>query len=118
LNYVIKGSINNYQVAKQLLDPSYGLIGGYNKNGQTPLMVACWKGFFPLIELLVKAGVDVNVIDKNCDSAISLMIRRIYLDDRHHETKTKKTTLIPNPKESPEIYKVWDIMSKVKLYTF
>jgi len=82
------------------------LINESNKSGQTPLMVACLKGFDSLIELLVKAGTDVNAVDEKCNSAISLMIQKIYLDDHHCESKTKKTTTIPNPEESPEIYKV------------
>jgi len=82
------------------------LINESNNSGQTPLMVACWKAFYPLIELLVKGGADVNATDENCDSAISLLIRKIHFDDRHHESKTKKTILIPNSEESPEIYKV------------
>jgi len=98
--------IIKHKIGKLLLDPSYGLINASNNSGQTPLMVACWKGFSPLIELLVKAGADVNAVDDNCDSAISLMIRRIYLDDRHCEYKTKITTIFPSTEESPEIYKV------------
>jgi len=69
-------------------------------------MVACWKGFYPLIELLVKAGADVNAMDENCDTAISLMLRRIYLDERHCEFQTMKTIIFPITEESPEIYKV------------
>jgi len=55
------------------------LINESNKSGQTPLMVACRNGFSHLIELLVEAGADVNAMDESCDSAISLMLRRIYV---------------------------------------
>jgi len=63
---------------------------------KTPLMIASLKNHYPLIELLVHSGADVNMRDKDGGTAISVLI----------EISRSESSPIPNIEKSPEIYKV------------
>ena len=53
--------------------PPASLIDVRNKNGQTPLMMACFKMNFALVELLAESGADVNAVDEDGDSPITML---------------------------------------------
>jgi len=72
-------------------------INAKNKDGQTPLMLASWENHYTLIELLVNAGTDVNITDKDGDTAISLIMMKL---------DSSKSKSIQIPTESAEIKRV------------
>jgi len=72
-------------------------INAKNKDGHTPLMLASWENHYTLIELLVKAGANVNMTDKDGDTAISLIMMKL---------DSSKSKPIPIPTESVEIKRV------------
>ena len=71
-------------------------VNARDQDDQTPLMIASFQSHYSLIELLVHTGVDVNMRDKENDTAISLMIKM----------SKSKSSPIPNIDKSPEIYQV------------
>ena len=48
-----------------------------NDNQSTPLLLACMKGHYGIIELLVNLGADVQATDKDGDTAIHLTAMRL-----------------------------------------
>ncbi len=48
------------------------LINAKDNNEHTPLMMACFKGAYGLVELLVNKGADIHSVDKDGDSLIIL----------------------------------------------
>ena len=64
-------SANKQSAVKQTwLDPT-------NDNQSTPLLLACMKGHYGIIELLVNLGADVQATDKDGDTAIHLTAMRL-----------------------------------------
>ncbi len=100
LNY-----LNDESMEEGILD---SFVNARNKDNQTPLMVASWENYYSLIELLVKAGADINVSDKDDDTAISLITMKI--------SKEKSKSFIPNSKESPNIHQVYTTFNIALIY--
>lgn len=48
------------------------LLDAKNEDGMTPLLIACQKKDYALIELLSEAGADAKILDRNGCSAVLL----------------------------------------------
>ncbi len=64
---------------------------------KTAFLIACQMKDYDLIEFLVKAGTDLNVIDKDGNTAIAILLMA---------TTTLRKDDIPSKKFSPAIFKV------------
>jgi len=84
-------------------------INARSKDGQTPLMIACWENHYTLIELLVNAGANVNITDKDGDTAISLIMMKL---------NSSKPKPIPIPTESVEIKRVNELIYSYSIVFF
>lgn len=60
-------------------------------------MVACYKSDFGLVELLVNAGADLSLVDKDGDNALIMTAIKL---------RTRKKFLVPNKESAPTIYQV------------
>ena len=86
----------------------HNFINARDKDGHTPLMLASWENHYTLIELLVKAGADVNVTDKDGDTAITLLMMKI------NSNKSKPAQI---PSHSVEIKRVHTLAERHKMYS-
>lgn len=81
------------------LDRFNALLEVKNTSGMTPLLIACAKRDFCLVELLVEAGADVKAVNNNGDSACSLAALSSCANDKK-----------PSVESSPEIFEVFTII--------
>ena len=72
------------------------MVDDVDGEGQTALMKACREGHYGLIEFLVEMGADVNKVDSNGATPISLIIK----DMRSHRP--------PLPDDSFDIHQIYD----------
>lgn len=65
----------NIDVVKELIsqNPShFNSNAGFGRSKSTPLMFACQKGIFEIVEVLIQFGADINKQDEDGDSALTL----------------------------------------------
>lgn len=72
-------------------------IDARDKSELTPLMLACYKNNYALVELLVRAGADVKAVDKDGDTPIIMTAIKALSD---------KSATFPSEKNSPAIFRV------------
>jgi len=92
------------------------LINAKDNNDHTPLMMACFKGAYGLVELLVNKGADIHSVDKDGDSLIiltALQMRRKIISQKARAAfksivnqSRSKAKRIPDETISPDIFKV------------
>ena len=47
-----------------------------NKDGNTPLILAAWRGYIEMGQLLIKAGADINIQNKGGYTPLILSVKK------------------------------------------
>lgn len=92
------------------------LLNAKDNNDHTPLMMACFKGAYGLVELLVNKGADIHSVDKDGDSLIiltALHMRKKTISQKARAALRSimnqsrfKAKRIPDGAVSPDIFAV------------
>lgn len=77
----------------------------YGYEGASPLMIACYFGYYELVKILIKNGADVNFNDdRNCTSLTNAIIQPNYITKKiWNSTKLKWESKLQKIKKKPSI---------------
>ena len=73
----------NIEIVTFLLQYQYTLtvlLNEVNKNGDSPLMLACNNGYIELTNLLLNAGANKNISNKNSETALNIATKKKFFE--------------------------------------